>query len=183
VRAWRMVSSSMLVLVPVRGGYRAGGAGRTCRSGSFRRGGEVVDGFAGPVPADQLLVGQTIRRFCPAVACRGWTSTTWRRWRANVLDALDAADDAEAPPGTRPLSAARRRRSLAETVKVPRRRLTPTSALLECPRAHVWTIWRDQDWTSAASPAGGRAAQGPTRPSPSASPSMAASNGSADAVR
>jgi hypothetical protein len=36
---------------------------------------------------------------------------------SDVLDALDAADDAEAPPGTRPLSAARRRRSLAETVK------------------------------------------------------------------
>ena len=36
---------------------------------------------------------------------------------SEVLDALDAADDAEAPPGTLPLSAARRRRSLAETVK------------------------------------------------------------------
>jgi hypothetical protein len=36
---------------------------------------------------------------------------------SDVLDALDAADDAEAQPGTLLLSAARRRRTLVETVK------------------------------------------------------------------
>jgi hypothetical protein len=36
---------------------------------------------------------------------------------SEVLAALEAADDADAPPGTLPLSAARRRRSVAETAK------------------------------------------------------------------
>jgi hypothetical protein len=35
-----------------------------------------------------------------------------------VLDGLDAAEDADAPPGTVPLSAAHRRRALDETARL-----------------------------------------------------------------
>ena len=107
----------MLVSVPERGGRRCGGAGRTSGAGHFGGGGELVDGFAGPVPADQLLVGQTHPPILPSGSVSGMDIDDLEALESDVLDALDAADDAEAPPGTQSLSAARRRRSLAETVK------------------------------------------------------------------
>jgi hypothetical protein len=86
-------------------------------SGHFGGGGELVDGFAGQVLADQLLVGQAHPPILPSGSVLGMDIDDLEALESDVLDALDAADDAEAPPGTLPLSAARRRRSMAETVK------------------------------------------------------------------
>jgi hypothetical protein len=78
-------------------------------AGHFGGGGKLVDGFACLVPADQLLVGQTHPPILPSGSVSPDGNRRLGALETEVLDALDAADDAEAPSGTRPLSAARRR--------------------------------------------------------------------------
>jgi hypothetical protein len=80
-------------------------------------GGEFVDRFACSVPADQLFVGQTHPVILPSGSVSGMDIDDLEALESEVLAALEAADDADAPPGTLPLSAARRRRSVAETAK------------------------------------------------------------------
>lgn len=72
--------------------------------------------FPGVVTTDQFCVGYAHPMILPTSRVGVMASPELQALERDVLDGLDVADDADAPPGTRPLSAARRRRSLLTAV-------------------------------------------------------------------